>query len=79
MPNVAETADAQGDLYLMPGKVKLHRFQFAILPEDVGRKLEVQFITRVLPTNFIFHLNIAVFLERVNTIPQNNCEKCGFQ
>ncbi|XP_071790310.1 trafficking protein particle complex subunit 11-like [Asterias amurensis] len=33
--------EAQGDLYLMPGQVKMHQFQFAVLPEDVGRKLEI--------------------------------------
>ncbi|XP_022103870.1 trafficking protein particle complex subunit 11-like [Acanthaster planci] len=43
---VTPTADLEshGNLYLMPGKVKQHKFKFAVLPEDVGRKLEISSI-----------------------------------
>ncbi|XP_072035114.1 trafficking protein particle complex subunit 11-like [Amphiura filiformis] len=33
--------DTEGDLYLMPGQIKLHTFQFVVLPEDVSSKIEI--------------------------------------
>ena len=47
VPAIA-TPEAQGDLYLMPGQVKMHQFQFAVLPEDVGRKLEVSLNAQIV-------------------------------
>ncbi|XP_071849056.1 trafficking protein particle complex subunit 11-like isoform X2 [Apostichopus japonicus] len=38
----------QGDLYLLPGQVKVHLFDFVALPEDVGKKLAIQSLSLCL-------------------------------
>ncbi len=60
--SAADSESDAGDLYLVPGQVKVYFFSFLPEPEDVGKVLEVSTIIWLSRKIICFYINTKLYL-----------------